>query len=325
MPGLPASAAFGGHDEELTATSLRALVRGAETILEEAGVASPRRDAEAIAASSLGLDRIEWFRLPAGDAPLDDALLPGATDGFVARFAAAVERRRSREPLQRIVGRAAFRHIEVEVADDVFVPRPETELVAQVAIDEAARLRTAGRDPLVVDLCCGSGVIAISVAVEVAGSTVLAVDASPAAVAAARANAARLGGGVEVMLGDVADPGVLAHVEGRVDVVVGNPPYIPPDAVPKDPEVRDHDPDLALYGGGPDGLEVPRAVVVAAAGLLRPGGLLVMEHAEVQAAAVRADVAAAGVFEDVETRPDLTGRDRMVVARRSPDVEHSPS
>src|SRR5690606_32879093 len=166
---------------------------------------------------------------------------------------------------------------------------------------------------------------------------VVAVDASPEAVAATTANAARLGSRTQrTLLGDVQDTGLLAELDGGVDVVVANPPYIPPDAVPNDPEVRDHDPDLALYGGGTDGLEVPRAVVVAAVRLLRAGGLFVMEHAEVQAAAVRAELERTGVFDDVATHPDLTGRDRMVVARRTagatrsraeggPDVEHSPS
>lgn len=325
MPGLPTSTAADARDGELTTAGLRVIVRGAERLLEAAGVPSPRPDAAAIAAWCLGLPRLEWYRFPPGDTPLAVALPGAATEDFLARFATAVERRRSREPLQRITGRAAFRHIEVEVADDVFVPRPETELVAQVAVDEAARLRAAGRGPLVVDLCCGSGVIAISVAVEVPGTDVVALDAARAAVGATARNAERLGVRIRSAVGDVADPGLLAELEGRVDVVVSNPPYIPPDAVPNDPEVRDHDPDLALYGGGPDGLEVPRAVVAAAVRLLRPGGLFVMEHAEVQAAAVRAEVEVTGAFTAVETRRDLAGRDRMVVARRSSDVEHSPS
>ena len=110
---------------------------------------------------------------------------------------------------------------------------------------------------------------------------------------------------------------LLAALDGTVDVLVANPPYIPPDAEPVDPEVRDHDPDLALYGGGLDGLEVPRAVIAAAARLLRPGGLLVMEHAEVQDAEARAAARSTGAFEQIESRDDLTGRPRMLVARRS--------
>ncbi|ARK04883.1 protein-(glutamine-N5) methyltransferase, release factor-specific [Cellulosimicrobium sp. TH-20] len=306
----------------LTADDLRRAVRAAEGLLVEAGVPSARHDAEALAAWSLGLPRLEWYRLPAGDAPLAPALPTGATDRFLADYADAVERRRGREPLQRIVGHTVFRHVTVEVLDDVFVPRPETETVAQVAIDEAARLRgdpeRTDRPPLVVDLCCGSGVIGISVDVEVPGSRVVAVDLSPDAVRATTANAGRVGSGTQrTLVGDVGDPALLAELDGTVDVVVSNPPYIPPDAVPVDPEVRDHDPDLALYGRGADGLEVPRAVVRAAARLLRPGGLFVMEHAEVQAADVRAAARAAGAFVEVRTLTDLTGRDRMVVARRA--------
>ena len=195
----------------------------------------------------------------------------------------------------------------------MFVPRPETEVVAQVAIEEAARLT----DPLVVDLCCGAGGIALSVATEVPGARVVAVDLSVEAVDLTRRNAVAVQADVRVEHGDVADPTLLHELDGTVDVLVANPPYIPPDAEPVDPEVRDHDPDLALYGGGLDGLDVPRAVLRAAARLLVPGGLLVMEHAEVQDAAARAAAASTGAFVDVESRPDLTGRPRMLVARRA--------
>ena len=302
------------------APTLRQLLDGATNVLAEAGVPSPAVDARALAAFALGLER------------LTPGLDPEPEAGFAARFATLVERRRAREPLQRITGRTAFRHLDVPVADDVFVPRPETESVAEVAVVEASALRAAGQDVVVVDLCCGSGVIAVSVALEAPGARVLAVDASAAAVAATRATALEAGVDVDVRAGDVTQPGLLGELDAAVDVVVANPPYIPPDAVPHDPEVRDHDPDLALYGGGVDGLEVPRAVIVVAARLLRGGGLFVMEHAEVQSAAVRGALAASALFDAIETRTDLTGRDRMVVARRrgvsadrDPDVEHSPS
>nr|WP_202627682.1 peptide chain release factor N(5)-glutamine methyltransferase [Cellulomonas sp. APG4] len=286
---------------------MRALVQGAGRVLAEAGVPSAAHDAHALAAHVLGVDRIEWALAPA-DAP----------DGFAEAFAAVVDRRRRREPLQRILGRAAFRHLEVEVADDVFIPRPETEVVAQVAIDEAARLVREGARPLVVDLCSGSGVIGISVDVEVDAASVVAVELSPAAARTTERNARLCGAPTHrTVPGDVRDPGLLAELAGAVDVVVANPPYIPPHAEPLEPEVRDHDPDLALYGGGADGLDVPRAVVVAAGRLLRPGGLLVMEHAEVQAAGARAAVDATGAFTDVRSEVDLTGRERMVVARRA--------
>lgn len=291
-------AAPGGPD---TRTHLRAV----RSLLAEAGVPSPDADARALVAHALGL-----ASLPV---PLPDALTPEQ----VSRLAHAVERRASREPLQHIVGHVGFRYLTLQVRPGVFVPRPETETVAQVAIDEAAARVAAGHEPLVVDLCCGAGGIALSVATEVPDARVVAVDLSPEAVALTAENAAAADArGVRIETGDVRDP-LLLDLEGDVDVVVSNPPYIPPDAVPVDPEVRDHDPDLALYGGGADGLDVPRAVVARAAALLAPGGLLVMEHAEVQAGAVRDLVEATGAFSGVRTGSDLTGRDRMVVARRA--------
>lgn len=287
------------------APDTRAHLRAVRALLAEAGVPSPDVDARALVAHALGL-----ASLPV---PLPDALTPEQ----VSRLARAVDRRVSREPLQHIVGHVGFRYLTLQVRAGVFVPRPETETVAQVAVDEAAARAAAGHEPVVVDLCCGAGGIASSVATEVPAAQVVAVDLSPEAVALTTVNASAAGArDLRVELGDVRDA-VLPELEGRVDVVVSNPPYIPPDAVPVDPEVRDHDPDLALYGGGSDGLDVPRAVVARAAALLAPGGLLVMEHAEVQARAVRDLVAATGAFTGVRTGTDLTGRDRMVVARRA--------
>ncbi|GEL99352.1 peptide chain release factor N(5)-glutamine methyltransferase [Cellulomonas terrae] len=283
------------------APDLRALVEGASRILADAGVQSPRHDATALAAHVLGQERLELV------------LAPPVPDGFAEEYAGLVERRRNREPLQHLVGSTGFRYLTLLVEPGVFVPRPETEVVAQVAIEEAARLT----DPLVVDLCCGAGGIALSVATEVPGARVVAVDLSVEAVDLTRRNAVAVQADVRVEHGDVADPALLHELDGTVDVLVANPPYIPPDAEPVDPEVRDHDPDLALYGGGADGLDVPRAVLRAAARLLVPGGLLVMEHAEVQDAAAREAARATGAFEAIESRPDLTGRPRMLVARRA--------
>lgn len=289
---------------------LRAALREAARLLAAAGVPSAEHDARALAAHALGLERLE------------PALAPTPPAEFFPAFAALVERRCAREPLQHIVGSAAFRYLTLTVRPGVFVPRPETELVAEQAVDEARRLTATGRAPVVVDLCCGTGAIALAVATEVPGAVVTAVDASEAAVALTVDNAAASGAQVTVLHGDATDAGLLADLDGTVDVVVSNPPYIPPDAVPLDPEVRDHDPALALYGGGPDGLAVPRGVVARAAVLLRDGGLLVMEHADVQGPGVRDAVAATGAFAQVATLTDLTGRDRMVVARRV--ARHTP-
>ncbi len=284
----------------------RDLVEGATRLLDKAGVPSPAHDARALAAHVLGLDRLP---------PLATVAVDGAD---ATSYAELVERRRRREPLQHLVGTTGFRYLTLAVEPGVFVPRPETEVVAQAAIDEAARLAAAGGHPVVVDLCCGAGGIALSVATEVTASRVVAVDLSLAAVALTRRNALAAGvGALRLEQGDVREPDLLADLAGAVDVVVSNPPYIPPDAVPVEPEVRDHDPDLALYGGGPDGLDVPRAVIAAARRLLRPGGLFVMEHAEVQDAAARQLAAQAG-FAEVRTIPDLAGLPRAVVGRLSP-------
>ncbi|MGW2094052.1 N5-glutamine methyltransferase family protein [Promicromonospora sukumoe] len=316
------------------------LVKWAEGELADAGVPSPRADAEELLAHALGVDRGELRRM---------LVLGREVPDDVARaFEALVARRAAREPLQHLTGRAPFRHLELAVGPGVFVPRPETEEVAQVAIDEAAKVvgERGGAGAVVVDLCTGSGAIALAVATEVPGARVHAVELDKDAHAWAERNVDALSAvaaGLDPALptGPGTDPEAtrpaperivrlvkgdartaLYGVDGTADVVVSNPPYVPSDAVPVDPEVAEHDPAVALYGLGPDGLEVPRGITDAAARLLRPGGLYVMEHAEVQAEAARAMVAAARdaegrpVFGEPETRKDLTGRPRMVVARR---------
>ncbi|MGI8721298.1 MAG: N5-glutamine methyltransferase family protein [Geodermatophilaceae bacterium] len=302
--------------------------------LAAAGVPSPRVDAIALAEHALGVPQLILAMPPT---------LPAA---FEDQMDQLVRRREAREPLQHIVGYAAFRYLTVRVQAGVFLPRPETEVVVQQAVDEGARLIAAGAQPLVVDLCTGSGVVALSVAVEVPGSRIVAVDVDPAAAALTRVNAARLlddaasgaavlgtgaprtgapgscppgtgaPGTVRVELGDVSDPRLLADLDGEVHIVISNPPYIPDDGIPLEPEVADHDPPLALFGGGPDGLELPRHIVLVAVRLLRQGGLLVMEHADVQGPAVRELVDRTNAFSRATTHQDLTGRDRFVTARR---------
>lgn len=284
----------------------RAVLAAATEHLAAAGVPTPRVDAELLAAYVLDCARSALVLRKAFPA---EAL---------GRYWDLLERRAARVPLQHITGEAGFRYLTLEVRPGVFIPRPETETVAQMAIDAAAARPVPA---LVVDLCTGAGGIAISVATEVPGAKVWAVDLNPQAVALARANAARHGARLDVSVGDVRDPVLLAHLAGQVDVLVANPPYIPFDAEPIDVEVREHDPTIALYGGGEDGLEVPAAVVERARTLLRPGGVLVIEHGDEQGEAMREIVEERGGFTAVRTEIDLTGRERMVLAQRT-EVAH---
>lgn len=298
------------------------LVREAVATLVAAGVVTPRADAELLLAHATGRSRADVVRDVVLGAPVPDAA--------AAAFAGLLARRAAREPLQHLTGTAPFRHLELAVGPGVFVPRPETEEVAQVAVDAARAALAARGRAVVVDLCTGSGAIALAVATEVPGAVVHAVELDAAAHAWAARNVASVSTAVStadcrdlvhLVRGDART--ALRDLDGTVDVVVSNPPYVPPDAVPVDPEVARHDPAVALYGLGPDGLEVPRGVTAAAARLLRAGGVYVMEHAEVQDAAARTLVAGTAgaeggpAFADVVTRPDLTGRPRMVVARRT--------
>ncbi|MEZ0492292.1 peptide chain release factor N(5)-glutamine methyltransferase [Kineococcus sp. TBRC 1896] len=266
--------------------------------LAEAGVPTPAADAEALLAHALGVTRSRLGVLAA----LGDPVEAGA-------FADLLDQRAARVPLQHLTGRAGFRSLELRVGPGVFVPRPETETVAGLAVAEAQRLT----DPVVVDLCTGSGAIALAVATEVPSARVHAVELDPMAHAWARRNVDDLSPSVDLRLGDAAT--AFADLDGTVDVVVSNPPYVPPGAVPVDPEVARHDPEVALYGLGDDGLQVPRRVVATAARLLRPGGCVVVEHAEVQERSARA-MFAAGTWTDVESHRDLTDRPRATTARR---------
>jgi release factor glutamine methyltransferase len=282
---------------------LRGAVRAAASRLAEAGVASAESDAVALAAHALG-----WSVGDVRKAMVLGAPAPAAYEALVAERAARV-------PLQHLTGRAGFRRLELEVGPGVFVPRPETEGVAGLAIEAA---RAAGERPVVVDLCTGSGAIALAVADEVPAARVYAAELAPEAHAWAARNVAATGLGVELRLGDATSAQVLAELDGRVDVVVSNPPYIPVGMVPVDAEVREHDPSVALYGGSEDGLAVPLAVAARAAVLLRPGGTLVMEHADTQGESLPAALQRTGCWRDVVDHADLTGRPRATVARRRP-------
>jgi release factor glutamine methyltransferase len=258
-------------------------------------------DAELLLAAVLDVPRARLLTLD--DVPPDAA----------ARFADLLDQRASRVPLQHLTGTAPFRHVELAVGPGVFVPRPETELIAGWVLDRIAGLAA----PTVVDLGTGSGAIALSVANEHPGARVVAVERDPGAIEWTRHNAAtRAAAGdtpVEVLSGDMTDAGLLREWDGSVDVVVSNPPYVPDGArLPR--EVADHDPPLALWGG-PDGLDVVRGLLVTAARLLRPGGWLGIEHADQQGSALPALVRGSGGWTDVTDNPDLAGRPRYTTAR----------
>ncbi|MEV0003951.1 peptide chain release factor N(5)-glutamine methyltransferase [Micromonospora sp. NPDC050980] len=285
------------------------MVARAARVLASAGVESPRAEAEQLAAYVL--------QVPRGRLALADGFSPDQRE----RLGALVDRRVAREPLQHLTGAAGFRHLELAVGPGVFVPRPETELLAGWGIEVAGRLT----GPLVVDLCSGSGAIALAVAQEVPSARVVAVERSPAALAWLRRNAAaRVGAGdrpVEVVAADVTDPELLRELVGRVDVLLCNPPYVPR-SVPVPPEVAGHDPDEAVFGGA-DGLAVIRPVVARAAALLRPGGVIGVEHDDTHAAAVPAVFSGDGRYERIEEHRDLTGRPRWATASRRADGRHA--
>jgi len=280
------------------------LVRWSTSRLAAAGVPSPEHDAWALLEHASGLRRAQLVAQP-DECPGEPA--------WVDEFEAYVDRRAAREPLQHITGLAYFRHLTLAVGPGVFVPRPETEVVAGAAIEAAsAALARSGRAPVVVDLGTGSAAIALAVAGEVPAATVLAVEADPAAHVWALRNCA--GSSVQLRLGDMAD--AFADLDGTVDVVVSNPPYIPVGAHIRDAEVAAHDPAAALWSGD-DGLDAIHVVESVAARLLRAGGVLVVEHADVQGRSAPRVLLDAGRWNDVEDHRDLAGRDRYVTAVRA--------
>ena len=283
----------------------RSLLADAEAQLAEAGVASPRVDAELLLSHVTGVPR--------------SLLLVAARPNDLQRrsYTELVEARARRVPLQHLVGSAAFRLVDLEVGPGVFVPRPETEVLAGWAVEQSLHISAQGPEPLpgggsprVVDLCTGSGAIALAIVHEVPGATVHAVELDEPAFGWAQRNLS--GTGVDLRLGDAAD--AFPDLDGEVDVVVSNPPYIPLDAWESvAPEVRDHDPALALWSGD-DGLDAMRMIEATAWRLLKPGGVVGVEHADAQGES--APEVFGHRWKDVRDNPDLAGRPRFVTARK---------
>lgn len=262
------------------------------------GVESAEYDAAELLAFVLGTTR---SRLP---------LVDDVADGDRAAFEALVDRRALREPLQHLTGTAPFRHAELAVGPGVFVPRPETELLAGWAIDRARALGAA----VVVDLCTGSGAIARSVADEAPRARVHAIEVEEAAHKWAQINLSSTA--VDLRLGDMVH--AFPELDGEVDVVVCNPPYIPYDAWSGvSPEARDHDPHVALFSTGDDGLDAIRVVEAVAARLLKRGGWVGVEHADLQGESAPRVFATSGRWAGVRDHRDLAGRPRYLTARRA--------
>ena len=264
-----------------------------------AQVPSPRVDAELLAAHLL---------YDGSRSRLQHAALMGErlTPAQVAENEALVARRAAREPLQHITGRAPFHHLELSVGPGVFVPRPETELLVEEALKVlSARAESATGQLRIVDLCTGSGAIAAAVKSELPNAQVFAVELSEEAIPYARKNLESLG--VHLVQGDALT--ALTELAGRFDAVLSNPPYIPSANVPAAPEAALHDPEMALYGGGADGMQMPSAIAARAFELLTPGGLFIMEHDDTQEDAVAELLARIG-FEGCYPVRDLNGRPR---------------
>ncbi len=283
--------------------SIAASLERAVEALTVAGVPSPRADAELLISHVLGVSR------GAVQAKAITGEVLGTED--LVTVTELVERRSAREPLQHITGRAPFRSIELAVGPGVFVPRPETEGVAGIAID--ALRAAAVAEPIAVDLGTGSGAIALAMAHEVPHATVYGVEVSPLAFVWTKQNFREIApDNARAVFIDLAD--ALPELNGTVSVVASNPPYIPLGAIPRDPEVRLFDPEIALYGGE-DGLDVVRQVSQTAQRLLHDGGTLVIEHGELQAAQIAALLTADG-WRAVSGHRDLLGRDRATTALR---------
>ncbi|MES4904923.1 MULTISPECIES: peptide chain release factor N(5)-glutamine methyltransferase [unclassified Streptomyces] len=276
---------------------LLAEVAQATQRLADAGVPSPRFDAEELAAFVHGVKRGE---------------LHGVADAdFDARYWEAVARREAREPLQHITGRAFFRYLELQVGPGVFVPRPETESVVGWAIDAVRAMDVV--EPLIVDLCTGSGAIALALAQEVPRSRVHAVELDEGALTWARKNVE--GSRVVLHHGDALT--ALPELDGQVDLVISNPPYIPlTEWEYVAPEARDHDPQVALFSGE-DGLDVIRGLERTAHRLLRPGGVVVIEHADTQGGQVPWIFTEERGWADAADHPDLNKRPRFATARKA--------
>lgn len=317
-------------------TPVRQVIDSISDRLSAAGIEQADNDAVILIACSFGVSKSDVALASIMGGSLGElnsaghcfvVALPTGSEGslqdkraFLQGLQERVERRSAREPLQYIIGKAPFRYMTVAVGPGVFIPRPETETLVQIGLDWVNEQAIAA--PIILDLCAGSGVVGLAAVTELQArkAQVYAVEIDDQAIAWTRKNRDQVlwsqpesKSRYHLVQADASSPRTLAQLDGQVDLVLTNPPYVPLSQIPQQPEVRDYDPAAALYGGSDDGLAIPEKIVRRAAAFLRPGGLLVMEHDSSQSHALVSFAASAG-FSQAHTAPDLTGRDRFLVA-----------
>lgn len=300
------------------------LVRSASAMLRASGVDTPEHDAKLLAAEVFGVDLQTVDKAMLMGSETSELAKQGAKqsgeDAALKRFHTMVDRRSKREPLQHITGHVPFRYLDLKVGPGVFIPRQETELVVQEGIEWTTRHGMYRAK--VVDLCAGSGAIGLAFATEVPGSEVWAVEKSERTAQWTRRNLDEttkrypaIAGNYHLEIADATQMPTLNQLDGTIDIVLTNPPYVPLADIPQQPEVRDYDPDLALYGGSADGTLIPERIIARAAKLLKNGGLLVMEHDITQGERLSAFALSYG-FSNVMVHNDYTGRPRYMTAKK---------
>ena len=300
------------------------LVRSASAMLRASGVDTPEHDAKLLAAEAFGVDLQTVDKAMLMGSETSELAKQGAKqsgeDAALKRFHTMVDRRSKREPLQHITGHAPFRYLDLKVGPGVFIPRQETELVVQEGVDWITKhgMYSAKVD----DLCAGSGAIGLSFVTEVPGSEVWAVEKSEQTAQWTRVNLNEtakkypsIASNYHLEIADATQTPTLNQLDGTIDIVLTNPPYVPLADIPQQPEVRDYDPDLALYGGSADGTLIPERIIARAAKLLKNGGLLVMEHDITQGERLSAFALSYG-FSNVMVHNDYTGRPRYMTAKK---------
>lgn len=300
------------------------LVRSASAMLRASGVDTPEHDAKLLAAEVFGVDLQTVDKAMLMGSETSELAKQGAKqsgeDAALKRFHTMVDRRSKREPLQHITGHAPFRYLDLKVGPGVFIPRQETELVVQEGVDWITKHGMYSAK--VVDLRAGSGAIGLSFVTEVPGSEVWAVEKSEQTAQWTRVNLNEtakkypsIASNYHLEIADATQTPTLNQLDGTIDIVLTNPPYVPLADIPQQPEVRDYDPDLALYGGSADGTLIPERIIARAAKLLKNGGLLVMEHDITQGERLSAFALSYG-FSNVMVHNDYTGRPRYMTAKK---------